>query len=225
MQKTCSTCGATFTGRAERTYCSRPCAYQARTLPDRPCQICGKPCDRRFPNARTCSRQCGFELRCRIGTATRKIRASQVRFPDCTVCGKTFCTRNGKAKMCSAECKRIRILSAIAHKYATDPDHRARSLAAAHSRRAQKLGLGGPEILLTYLIDRDSGQCRIPNCHFKTRKVTPLGSKGPRRPSIDHVIPLSLGGQHDLTNVQLAHARCNLSKHNRGSGDQLALVG
>jgi hypothetical protein len=31
----------------------------------------------------------------------------------------------------------------------------------------------------------------------------------------DHVIPLSKGGNHTADNIKVAHARCNLSKHNR----------
>lgn len=33
--------------------------------------------------------------------------------------------------------------------------------------------------------------------------------------SIDHLIPLSLGGPHTRTNVKLAHHRCNASRGNR----------
>lgn len=34
-------------------------------------------------------------------------------------------------------------------------------------------------------------------------------------PSIDHVIPLSRGGEHSYANTQTAHLRCNISKGNR----------
>jgi 5-methylcytosine-specific restriction endonuclease McrA len=33
--------------------------------------------------------------------------------------------------------------------------------------------------------------------------------------TIDHVIPLSKGGEHSPLNVQAAHATCNYSKGNR----------
>lgn len=32
---------------------------------------------------------------------------------------------------------------------------------------------------------------------------------------VDHIIPLSRGGQHTLNNVQVSHPRCNLSKYNK----------
>ena len=33
--------------------------------------------------------------------------------------------------------------------------------------------------------------------------------------SLDHILPVSLGGNHTRDNVQPAHLRCNLSKNNR----------
>jgi len=47
----------------------------------------------------------------------------------------------------------------------------------------------------------------------------------PRAPTIDHVVPLSLGGDDIKANVQLAHRACNTAKGARGSGEQLALIG
>lgn len=37
-------------------------------------------------------------------------------------------------------------------------------------------------------------------------------------PTIDHILPISLGGNHDRENLQLAHSRCNTSKGNRYVG-------
>ena len=36
-----------------------------------------------------------------------------------------------------------------------------------------------------------------------------------RSPSVDHVVPLSRGGDDTLANVKLSHLTCNLSKGNR----------
>ena len=42
-----------------------------------------------------------------------------------------------------------------------------------------------------------------------------LTSPHPLSPSLDHVQPLSRGGDHSYANTQLAHLRCNISKGNR----------
>jgi 5-methylcytosine-specific restriction endonuclease McrA len=47
----------------------------------------------------------------------------------------------------------------------------------------------------------------------------------PKAVSIDHIVPLSLGGHNTKANVQLAHLGCNISKGNRGGGEQLRLIG
>ena len=37
----------------------------------------------------------------------------------------------------------------------------------------------------------------------------------PMSPSIDHVVPVSLGGTDDLTNLRLTHLACNVRRGNR----------
>ena len=44
------------------------------------------------------------------------------------------------------------------------------------------------------------------------RRVDPLH---PDAPSIDHMVPLSKGGQHTRSNVARAHLHCNSSKQDR----------
>lgn len=76
------------------------------------------------------------------------------------------------------------------------------------SRRTSKLGMGSQAAVLALLMERDKGICAI--C---TLPVTE--TEGPMRPSIDHITPLSKGGTHDPSNVQLSHYRCNLRRGNR----------
>jgi hypothetical protein len=71
------------------------------------------------------------------------------------------------------------------------------------------------------ILERDKWTCqlcgeRIPRT---ARWPHPLSA------SMDHVIPLSLGGTHEPANVQSAHLGCNSTKGNRGGGEQLALLG
>ena len=47
----------------------------------------------------------------------------------------------------------------------------------------------------------------------------------PEAASVDHIVPLSLGGDDTKANIQLAHFGCNCRKRNRGGGEQLRLIG
>ena len=182
------------------------------------CEVCERsfrPTSSR--KQRTCSKACALRNR---PPAKPKVLKEKVTKP-CVVCSAKF---NGfdSAKYCSSECAYKAYLRRLAERYENDPVYRDKILSASHARRADKLGKGQKQILLTYLIERDRSRCQIPGCKFNSRKITKTGS---RRPSIDHIVPLSKGGTHELSNVQLAHYSCNLSKHNRGAGDQLALIG
>ena len=53
-------------------------------------------------------------------------------------------------------------------------------------------------------------------CQLCKKPVNPnLSYPNPLCASLDHVIPLSRGGSHKTTNVQLAHLRCNTSRGNK----------
>lgn len=104
-------------------------------------------------------------------------------------------------------------------RYYSDSAFRDEVIARSHARRGDKLGLGDQKVTIAYLMQRDGRRCGI--CRKPVR-----GKRGTGRgPSLDHIIPLSRGGRHEPTNVQLAHLDCNLSKNCRGGGEQLLLVG
>ncbi len=53
-------------------------------------------------------------------------------------------------------------------------------------------------------------------CQLCKKSVNPnLAFPNPACASLDHVVPLSRGGSHRATNVQLAHLRCNTSRGNK----------
>jgi len=70
------------------------------------------------------------------------------------------------------------------------------------------------------IFERDNWICGI--CGQKINKR--LKHPNPRSKSIDHIMPLSRGGNDTPINVQAAHLRCNLSKY-AGGGGQLRLIG
>jgi 5-methylcytosine-specific restriction endonuclease McrA len=181
------------------------------------CLRCSKEFIPKSGHQEYCGKDCAFP-------STPK--STPIHYAECPAptCGKTFIARQGR-KTCSKACSYQYNKASIIARYHTDPAFKDQVLARSHARRASKLGLGGQQVLLSYLIERDKGRCQIPECQFRSRKVARLGTKGPGKPSIDHVVPLSRGGTHELSNVQLAHYRCNLEKHNSGSGEQLRLIG
>ncbi|WP_369167789.1 HNH endonuclease [Streptomyces sp. R28] len=91
-----------------------------------------------------------------------------------------------------------------------------------HRRRAlKKATSSGDPVLLTEIAARDKWRCHLcgididPNCPWPDSMS----------PSLDHVVPLSLGGAHAPENVRLAHLGCNSAKGNRGGGEPLLLTG
>ncbi|MER6098344.1 HNH endonuclease signature motif containing protein [Streptomyces sp. NPDC001728] len=78
-----------------------------------------------------------------------------------------------------------------------------------------------PLVSRSYLADRDGLKCHL--CARKLSLVTKRPNPG--YASIDHVIPLSVGGTNDLANLRLAHLVCNLRKRAKAMGEQLALIG
>ena len=91
-----------------------------------------------------------------------------------------------------------------------------------HSRQARtkrEAGIKGDRIILGDLMERDGGICQI------CGEAVDIGDGfhdqfgyfhvGRNYPSIDHIIPISKGGEHVWDNVQLAHMACNAGKCDR----------
>lgn len=80
-----------------------------------------------------------------------------------------------------------------------------------HRRRARLADVDAERFTLADVIARDGWRCGI--CG---RKVDPKAT-GRNRKSLDHVVPISLGGPHTLANAQLAHFGCNAAKGARAT--------
>ena len=68
-------------------------------------------------------------------------------------------------------------------------------------RRAVLKGVTVEKIDRGEVYIRDNGICGICKCHVPLHEVT-----------IDHIIPLSKGGEHSKRNIQIAHRSCNSAK-------------
>jgi 5-methylcytosine-specific restriction endonuclease McrA/biotin operon repressor len=76
-----------------------------------------------------------------------------------------------------------------------------------HARRARFAGQYVERVESLIVLERDDGVCGI--CG---------GDVDPMRFHVDHIIPLSKGGVHAYSNVQVAHPSCNVRKHNAYDG-------
>lgn len=87
---------------------------------------------------------------------------------------------------------------------------------AVLSRRARKRNAFVEKVDYAILYARDCGICqlRYPRCKERITK---------KQGSVDHILPLALGGEHSYRNCQLACLPCNMKKNKHGKGDQMRL--
>jgi len=94
-----------------------------------------------------------------------------------------------------------------------------------HSRRRRgwKAGGGYKALHFRVIAERDGWLCQLCGDPVEWDAAVPE----PLAPTMDHIIPLSRGGAHHETNVQLAHFICNCRKADGLAvpiGGQCALV-
>lgn len=136
----------------------------------------------------------------------------------CRVCGKEYTLREymestgsryyRDSGYCSAECRDAHTKERvkISHKGRQD----------SHRHRALKFGCAyDSSVTLAKLIKRDGLRCALCGemCDLKDHSWSQYS--GPMYPSIDHIVPMSKGGGHVWSNVQIAHIICNSEKGDR----------
>ena len=86
-------------------------------------------------------------------------------------------------------------------------NHKAEFSARTLMHRAKVAGAKNIEFILpTAIFERDRWTCHL--CGKKVHKS---------KATLDHIVPLSKGGDHTVTNVALAHRRCNNKKQATGN--------
>lgn len=220
--RNCSACGVSFRSRTNRVYCSRECELAGRGVKSsrRTCTQCGgefRPNGgKNTKRQRFCSVECRAAWR-RATVPPKPGPRSRIYVKACDVCGSLFTARHAQTKRCSLQCRidhsGIRI-KGLLYGDIIDYDPITRRYPGKSRRDA----------LIAYLVDRDGDKCGI--CRRKVDITLKSGTKGSRKgPSVDHIIPRSLGGSDDLSNLRLAHWGCNQKRGNRMRSEQLALVG
>lgn len=174
-------------------------AVQAPT--ERSCQYCGKT----FQPKRSDSQYCYDNWCAQRAYYDRKAAGEPARMVEheveCGNCGTTFTAKHPRARWCSKTCQ-IR--------------HRARDA----SRRRGPARLGDVPYTDREIFVRDKWRCHL--CGKKVDQA--ISRRSPEGASIDHLIPLSLGGADAPANVATAHNRCNREKGVRARDEQLRLI-
>ena len=196
----------------------RECGHEFERRVDLRCKTECPECHRREVERREVERETASMRRALVrafrGVLRVKEREEREReFLDtihvCKECGKRFTMRelresnpwnfSNNPTFCCTSCR-----------------NRWHSREGRHRRRERGEQKGYGNVSLLALEERDNHTCYL--CGTKTDRsdyrVDESGNfiAGPSYPSIDHVVPLSKGGTHDMSNVRLACCRCNSIK-------------
>jgi len=195
-------------GKIAGRWCSPRCFYRVRARLTR---------SKRFGTRLTCE-DCGCDMGEFKGTCPQRrcldcgggpYRPRPKRRFVCGVCSVTFESHQHGSMYCSRKCKR-RSASAQANQAM----HRRR-------RRAVKLGAESEPYSVQEIGERDGWKCHI--CGRRTLRPRASLAWHKDKPTIDHLVPISLGGPDIRSNVALAHALCNSTKGAKAADDQLLL--
>jgi 5-methylcytosine-specific restriction endonuclease McrA len=88
-------------------------------------------------------------------------------------------------------------------------------------RRMQKVAATLETFEPREIFERDQWTCQL--CQRPVDDT--IAWPAPLSPSLDHIVPISKGGDHSRANSRLAHLACNSSRGNRGDDEQLMLIG
>lgn len=158
------------------------------------CAWCAGPIAIPAPNKKYCSPAC------RSICHPQRKKVTHILYGACTQCGDAFVRRAGqRGEFCTRACSR-----------------------RARKRRGRRRLRGAPQreaYTLRQVAERDGWRChlcgkRVPDRPYAAR---------PLDPTVDHLIPVSAGGNDTLDNVALAHNRCNWLRSDTGQA-QLRLI-
>ena len=215
----------------------------------RTCTVCKKEFERpkrKKDAARCCSRECGFKY---IRDTRRERWLTEntgkqcfAEWRNCLYCESAFLCKVETVAYCSIPCgSKANTIAGVkcvdcgkkrehySQRCAECKAQHARRMkrgevarrirkAAKAKRRARKMDVIAAPVSLQDVLNAHGKKC-----HICGSKVDDSTTNQPLSATMDHVVPLALGGWHDLCNLRPAHHACNSLKGASYSG-QLMLV-
>lgn len=162
-----------------------------------------------------------------------------VRRPLCEHCGSRFTAKSRAVRLCSDECKRADAATKQRHRSAAndnkqqidcaecgcafsptygdkrsvycskDCSKRSARRVARKAARARIRSVTVDQVNPTKVFDRDGWACV--ECGVDTPREL-RGTYEPNAPELDHIMPLSKGGEHSYANTQCLCRQCNAAK-------------
>jgi len=170
------------------------------------CVTCGKE----FPGNRKqscCSIECRKELILRYGREYQtELRATRPKAPietypaSCQFCSTQFAATRRKFRYCSTECF-------LAHRSRGDDPNSVRRKERLNAARVERFSKWS-------VFERDGLICGICSEPIDRDATFP----DPLSASLDHIVPLSKGGEHSRANTRATHLRCNCRKSYKLTG-------
>lgn len=160
--------------------------------------------------------------RCRDCQRARPAWAAEPETAICQLCEQPF-TRGGRSvrRFCSQSCA-ASWGNGARPPYTRPADGGYETRKAARGRhRHQVRAQTYDGVTNAQILERDRWRCGI--CRQRIGKS--FKWPHPRSASIDHIVPLSQGGDDSAANKRAAHLGCNCRRMNRGGGEQLAMIG
>lgn len=215
---TCLWCGADYHPKRKenRSACSRECGFKVKDEIIRLKRTRGRvSVSVRRARCRGCSswfNPSGTQLYCSDGCRPAPLSApSQLKAEaECRECGGKYApTSSGGAPspFCSDMCREEKARRT----------RRTQRIRRKAMLRAAKVEAVDP----ITVFNRDGWRCNA--CGQKTPKEK-RGTIDPNAPELDHIVPLSKGGEHSYRNTQCLCRACNAEKSD-GAGGQLLLFG
>ena len=222
MKKVCKWCTKPFEAPGTKSTCSSECRrsfknklktlWYRKTEPAHiiNCKVCGKEFIRIRGKKAYCSKECKRE-----GKAAYMRKYSELDSYKAYIKKRnnTEAYRQSIKKYSkSSKCKET-----LLKRRATSVKYRA----YLKKRRALKAGATIGQVDYGWINNRGGSRCGI------CGELVNLGLRhpDPMSKSYDHIVPLTLGGEHSNRNLQLTHNICNVRKNNRiGNGVQMYLL-